>query len=99
MFDSLSLGEILDGTQLRHGQALSERVFVLLAKRLTRPGSEHALAQWLEDFYVPTAEGSRWRPRWQASRRVKVHFEQLRLWYQTLDDLLAHKQRLGGGCV
>ena len=54
-------------------------------------------AEWLEDFYVPTAEGSRWRPRWQASRRVKVHFEQLRLWYQTLDDLLAHKQRLEVG--
>ena len=58
---------------------------------LTRPGSEHALAQWLEDFYVVTAAGSRWQPQWKQSRRVKVAFEQLRLWYQTLDDLLAHK--------
>jgi len=48
----LSLDPILDGPRrrLRHGQPLSERVFPLLANRLTRPGSEHALAQWLEDF-------------------------------------------------
>ena len=93
LFDELALGPILDGLSAtrRHGQPLSERVFVLLANRLTRPGSEHALAQWLEDFYVVTAAGSRWRPQWKQSRRVKVAFEQLRLWYQTLDDLLAHK--------
>ena len=93
LFDSLSLGPILDGTtkSLRHGQPLSERVFPLLANRLTRPGSEHALAEWLEDFYVVTAPGSRWTPQWKASRRVKVSFEQLRLWYGTLDDLLAQK--------
>jgi transposase len=93
LFDSLSLGPILDAATklLRRGQPLSERVFPLVANRLTRPGSEHALAQWLEDFYVVTAPGSRWTPRWKASRRVKVSFEQLRLWYETLDDLLAHK--------
>jgi transposase len=93
LFDSLSLGPILDGTAplLRHGQPLSERVFPLVANRLTRPGSEHALAPWLEDFYVVTAAGRRWTPQWKASRRVKVSFEQLRLWYETLDDLLAHK--------
>ena len=93
LFEELALGPILDGLSAtrRHGQPLSERVFVLLANRLTRPGSEHALAQWLEDFYVVTAAGSRWQPQWKQSRRVKVAFEQLRLWYQTLDDLLAHK--------
>ncbi len=96
LFDSLSLGEILGGKTklLRHGQPLSERLFVLVANRLSRPGSEHALAQWLEDFYVPTAAGSRWAPRWKQSRRVKVHFQQLRLWYQTLDDVLAEKERI-----
>jgi len=96
LFDSLSLGPILDGTTplLRRGQPLSERVFPLVANRLTRPGSEHALAQWLEDFYVVTAEGSRWMPQWKASRRVKVSFEQLRLWYQTLDDVLAGKPQI-----
>jgi transposase len=96
LFDSLSLSSILDrqDSSLRHGQPLSERVFPLVANRLTRPGSEHALASWLEDFYVVTALGSRWAPQWKASRRVKVSFEQLRLWYKTLDDLLAHKVRI-----
>jgi transposase len=96
LFDSLSLGPILDqaSPSVRRGQPLSERVFPLVANRLTRPGSEHALAQWLEDFYVVTAQGSRWVPQWKASRRVKVSFEQLRLWYETLDDLLAQKARI-----
>lgn len=99
LFDSLSLGPILDQTTpvLRHGQPLSERVFALVANRLTRPGSEHALAPWLEDFYVVTAQGSRWTPQWKASRRVKVSFEQLGLWYQTLDDLRAQKARIETG--
>jgi hypothetical protein len=46
LFDSLSLEPILDSATklLRHGQPLSERVFPLLVNRLTRPGSEHALA-------------------------------------------------------
>jgi transposase len=96
LFDSLSLSPILDSTAklLRHGQPLSERVIPLLANRLTRPGSEHALAAWLEDFYVVTAQGSRWKPEWKASRRVKVSFEQLRLWYETLDDLLSQKPQI-----
>jgi transposase len=96
LWDSLSLGSILDGTtqRLRHGQPLSERVFPLVANRLTRPGSEHALAGWLEDFYVVTAQGRRWMPEWKTSRRVKVSFQQLRLWYATLDDLVAQKARI-----
>jgi len=99
LFDSLSLGPILDGRtkSRRHGQPLAERVFALVANRLTRPGSEHALAQWLEDFYVVTAEGRRWKPQWKTSGRVKVSFEQLRLWYQTLDDLMAEKERIETG--
>jgi transposase len=99
LFDSLSLGPILDGgtRALRHGQPLSERVFALLANRLSRPGSEHALAPWLEDFYVVTAEGRRWTPQWKTSRRVKVSFEQLRLWYHTLDELITAKERIETG--
>jgi hypothetical protein len=65
---------------LRHGQPLSERVFPLVAYRLARPDSEHALAAWLEDYYVCNAAGSRWQPQWKAWRRVKVSFEQLNLW-------------------
>ena len=96
LFDELGLGPILDGERrpLRQGQSLSERVFPLLAYRLTRPGSEHALAGWLEDFYVCNAQGRRWQPQWKAWRRVKVSFEQLRLWYQTLDDLWLEKPRI-----
>lgn len=96
LFEKLSLGTILDAGRksVRHGEPLSERVFALLANRLTRPGSEHALAQWLEDFYVCTAQGGRWMPVWKQSRRVKVDFEQLKLWYKTLDDLLAEKKRI-----
>lgn len=96
LFDTLSLGPILDATShSRHRrQPLSERIFPLLANRLTRPGSEHALAAWLEDFYVVTAQGSRWMPQWKASRRVKVSFQQLRLWYESLDDLLAGKREI-----
>ena len=96
LFDSLSLGSLLDGTNspLRQGQPLSERLFPLVANRLTRPGSEHALAAWLEDFYVVTAQGYRWVPQGKASRRVKVSFEQLRLWYGTLDDLVVEKARV-----
>ncbi len=96
LFEKLSLPSILDRgrNSWRHGQPLSERVFALLANRLTRPGSEHALAQWLEDFYVCTAQGSRWMPVWKQSRRVKVDFDQLQLWYKTLDDLLAEKKRI-----
>jgi hypothetical protein len=61
---------------------------------VTFSGSEHALAQWLEDFYVCNAAGQRWVPVWKQSRRVKVGFDQLKLWYQTLDDLLAEKKRM-----
>lgn len=96
LFEKLSLGTILDASRAprRHGQPLSERVFPLIANRLSRPGSEHALAQWLEDFYVCTAQGSRWMPVWKQSGRVKVGFDQLQLWYQSLDDLLAEKERI-----
>jgi transposase len=96
LFDQLSLGAILDAHRppLRHGEPLSERIFPLLANRLSRPGSEHALAQWLEDFYVCDPQGRRWVPAWKQSRRVKVGFDQLKLWYRSLDDLLAEKQRI-----
>jgi transposase len=96
LWDELQLGSILDGPRprRRHGQPLSERAFVLISNRLCRPGSEHALAEWLDEAYVSTSAGSRWQPEWKAWRRVKVSFDQLRLWYQTLDDLVAEKARV-----
>ena len=33
-------------------------------------------------------------PVWKQSGRVKVGFDQLKLWYQSLDDLLAEKERI-----
>jgi len=96
LWDELALGSILDGKRprRRHGQPLSERAFVLIANRLTHPGSEHALAEWLEQAYVLNGTGSRWQPQWKPWRRVKVSFDQLRLWYQMLDDLGAEKARI-----
>ncbi|MEW6368634.1 MAG: IS1634 family transposase [Acidobacteriota bacterium] len=96
LFEELSLSSILDGPRAgkRDDPPLSERVFPLVASRLSWPGSEHALAQWLEDFYVCTRSGSRWMPKWKESGRVKVDFRQLRMWYQTLDQLLVEKERV-----
>jgi len=99
LFDSLGLSELLDeaARPSRQRRPLSGRVFPLVGNRLSRAGSEHALAGWLEDFYVVTAQGARWVPEWKQSRRVKVGFEQLRLWYETLDELLAEKDRVEVG--
>ena len=60
-WDELALGSILDGKhpRRRHGQPLSEWAFVLIANRLSRPGSEHALAEWLEQAHVCNGAGSR----------------------------------------
>jgi hypothetical protein len=75
----------------------AETAFVLVANRLMHPGSEHALARWLENTYVPDADGQRWLPQWLPAemvtkkQRVRVELEQLQLWYRTLDALLAGK--------
>jgi hypothetical protein len=81
LFHSLSLAAILNGNNPspRDDQPLAKRVFPLVAKRLTRPGSEHALAAWLENRYVITAQGCRWMLEWKPLRRVMASFEQLRL--------------------
>ncbi|MFZ0960601.1 MAG: hypothetical protein WAO35_06815 [Terriglobia bacterium] len=96
LWDELALGLILDGKhpRRRHGQPLSKPAFVLTANRLSHPGREHALAEWLEQAYVSNGRVSRWQPQWKPWRRVKVSFDQLRLWYQTLDDLGAEKARI-----
>ena len=41
------------------------RVLALVANRLTRPGSEHALGAWLESDYVCDRRGSRYLPCWK----------------------------------
>jgi transposase len=70
------------------------RVLVLIANRLTRPGSEHALAAWLESDYVCDRAGSRYLPKWRQHRRVQVEWAQLQSWYRTLDHLLLNKDRV-----
>src|SRR5271165_2169861 len=71
--------------------ALADRVLVLVANRLCRPGSEHALAQWLESDFVCGRDGKRILARWKQQGRVRVDLGWLQEWYRTLDQLLAHK--------
>lgn len=81
---------------------LADRAFVLVANRLICPGSEHALASWLETDYVCDRKGRRWRPQWReenkrrqsSSPRVRVEMRQLQRWYRTLDQLHALKPQI-----
>src|SRR5258705_2682338 len=78
----------------------SDRALVLVASRLIAPGSEHALAQWLESAFVCDRIGRRFVAFWRddaerrASRtpRVRVAARQLQYWYRTLDRLHACKE-------
>jgi hypothetical protein len=85
-WDALGLPRVL--TQ-HCGQDVAERAWVLVAHRLLHPGSEHALAWWLEESYVTDAQGCRWRAQWAQRGRVRVRHRQLQGWYRTLDRLLA----------
>jgi transposase len=100
MWSELGLDTLLDRLARRDRSAavrLSDRALVLVANRLTAPGSEHALAQWLESDFVCDRRGRRFIAAWReeaerkASRtpRVRVAARQLQQWYRTLDQLLA----------
>ncbi len=98
LFDELGLWGILDGRVPRpnkreapHAVGLADRVFALVANRLIRPGSEHALAWWLETDYVCDRHVRRIMPPWGQQRRVRVDFRQLQRWYRTLDRWFAAK--------
>ena len=95
------LESILDGlapkanTVQKDGRLpLADRVLVLVANRLCRPGSEHALAQWLESDFVCGRDGKRILARWKQQGRVRVDLNWLQEWYRTLDQLLARKDRI-----
>lgn len=85
-----------------HRVPLADRAFVLVANRLICPGSEHALASWLETDYVCDRQGRRWTPQWReekqrrrsCSPRVRVELRQLQRWYRTLDQLHALKPQI-----
>lgn len=76
------------------GAEVAERSFVLVAHRLLHPGSEHALAWWLDESFVPDARGQRVLPAWHARGRVRVAGRQLLQWYRTLDALHAAKAEI-----
>src|SRR6266404_4080078 len=81
---------------------LSDRALVLVANRLTAPGSEHGLARWLETDFVCDRDGRRWLAAWRddlaraVSRtpRVRVEARQLQQWYRTLDQLIERKGQI-----
>jgi transposase len=105
MWIELGLDTILDRLvrpDRREAVRLSDRALVLVANRLAAPGSEHALAQWLENDFVCDRYGRRFVAAWReeaerkASRapRVRVEARQLQHWYRTLDRLLACKAQV-----
>jgi len=79
---------------------VAERAFVLVASRLTEPRSEHGLARFLESNWVCDSRGVRYVPKWRPehqvtkSRRVKVEWKQLNIWYRTLDAVYAKKEEM-----
>ena len=105
LWSELGLDHVVEqssGRSRGDGITLSERALVLVANRLASPGSEHALAQWLETDFVCDRHGRRWIPAWRddaerkASRtpRVRVASRQLQQWYRTLDQLLERKEHI-----
>ena len=98
LWQELNLDNILDRLERKKSNeptALADRAFALVANRLISPGSEHALANWLESDYVCDRRGRRWRPQWRDEKerlgscypRVRVESRQLQRWYRTLDQL------------
>jgi transposase len=70
------------------------RVLALMANRLVRPGSEHALGAWLETDYVCDRRGRRYVACWKRQGRVEIDPAQLQRWYRTLDHLLLNKDQI-----
>jgi transposase len=101
-FDQLGLWKLLDAgrrwPKLRPEENPDDdwvsRVLVLIANRLTRPSSEHALADWLETDYICDRDGRRYVPCWKQRGRVQVDLAQLQRWYRTLDHLLLNKETI-----
>ncbi len=102
LFKRLGLWQILDAgrrwprllPQEDPNDDWASRVLVLLVNRLVCPGSEHALARWLETDYVCDRNGRRYVPHWKKHGRVEVDLAQLQRWYRTLDHLLLNKNQI-----
>ena len=73
LWEQLGMGAVIGRhCPTRDGLDVAETAFVLTAHRLLHPGSEHALAWWLEESWVADAAGQRLRPQWKAHGRVRV---------------------------
>lgn len=95
LWEHLGIGEVIGRhCPTRDGLNVAETAFLLTAHRLLHPGSEHALAWWLEESWVADGAGERVLPQWETHGRVRVAFRQLRQWYQTLDHLSAAKEAI-----
>jgi len=106
LWRELGLESILDGLVSKTNSVpkagrlpLADRVLVLVANRLCRPGSEHALAQWLESDFVCGRDGKRILAHWKQQGRVRVDLNWLQQWYRTLDELLARKKTYRSGAL
>ncbi|CAI9084877.1 IS1634 family transposase [Candidatus Methylacidiphilum fumarolicum] len=98
LWEELGFPELLEASGKRsQAFSLAERAFILVAHRLICPGSEHALAQWLETDYVPDRRGERILPIWKENGRVRVDHRFLWPWYRTLDELIQRKEELEEG--
>ena len=102
LFEQLGLWELLDAGR-RWRKLLPEedpnddwpsRLLALLTNRLTRPGSEHALADWLQTDYICDRHGRRYVPCWKQHGRVRVDLAQLQRWYRALDHLYLNKSAI-----
>jgi transposase len=101
-FRQLGLWELLDGCR-RWPRLLPDedpdddwpsRALALIANRLVRPVSEHALAGWLETDYVCDRVGRRYLPHWKQQGRVQVDLTVLQYWYRTLDHLIINQANI-----
>lgn len=100
LWNDLDLGEIIRN-RCKNGKMkfdIDEAAFVLVASSFINPSSEHGIVWWLDESYVCNSKGERYLPKWRANRtkenRVKVEWEQLKMWYQTLDKLLKAKKEI-----
>jgi transposase len=95
----LGLWQILDSCRRRPRLLPDEdpnddwpsRLVAMIANRLVRPCSEHALAGWLETDYVCDRHGRRYVPQWKRQGRVQVDLTILQRWYRTLDHLILNQ--------